>query len=108
MSRLHTIDTVELTNHENVLKMISEIQNQNTNFFLVQDGVEVARIIPVEAKDRSASEKLKEKRFAVLEEMEILSKRVAQLWKTEETAAEAVANDRRWNTIQRHQTEFSL
>jgi hypothetical protein len=77
--------------------MISEIQNHGTNFSLVQNGIEVARVIPVDEKNDhdTVSDELTGIRLAAMNNAEVLSKRIARLWNSEETAAEAVANDRR-------------
>ena len=95
MSLVNTITIADLTDQENVLKMISEIQNHGTNFSLVQNGVEVARVIPAGEKNGTVSDDLTAIRRAALKNVEELSKRIALLWNSEETAAEAVANDRR-------------
>jgi len=97
MSLINTITIADLTDQNHVLKMISEIQNHGTNFSLVQNGVEVARVVPVdEKKDHDpVSDELTAIRLAAMKNAEALSKRIARLWNSEETAAEAVANDRR-------------
>ena len=92
---LNTITIADLTDQDNVLKMISEIRNHGTNFSLVQNGVEVARVVPVEEKNDMVSEDVTAIRLAALEKAEVLSKKIARLWNSEETATEAVANDRR-------------
>ena len=96
MSLTNTITIADLTDQDNVLKMISEIQNHGINFSLVQNGVEVARVVPVDEKnDRGVvSDELTAIRLAAMKNAEVLSKRIARLWNSEETAAEAVANDR--------------
>jgi len=77
--------------------MISEIQNHGTNFSLVQNGIEVARVVPVEEKKGrdTVSDELTAIRLAAMKNAGVLSKRIARLWNSEETSAEAVANDRR-------------
>ena len=97
MSLVNTITIADLTDQDNVLKMISEIQNHGTNFSLVQNGVEVARVVPVDEKKGhdAVSDELTAIRLAAMKNAETLSKRIARLWNSEETAAEAVANDRR-------------
>jgi hypothetical protein len=99
MSFINTITIADLSDQDSVLKMISEIQNHGTNFSLVQNGVEVARVVPVDEKNDhdgdTVSDELTAVRLAALKNAEELSKRIAKLWKSEETATEAVANDRR-------------
>jgi len=97
MSLTNTITIADLTDQDNVLKMISEIRNHGTNFSLVQNGIEVARVVPVdEKKDHNmVSDELTAIRSAAMKNAKVLSKRIARLWNSEETAAEAVANDRR-------------
>jgi len=95
MGQSNIIQITDLANQDSILKMISEVRNRKVNFSLVQNGVEVARVVPVEGKNIRVSDELTAKRLAALEKMEILSKKVARLWNTGETAVEAVGNDRR-------------
>jgi len=48
----------------------------------------------VEEESDKDSEELMKKRLEVLARVEILSKEIAQLWKSDETAVEAIINDR--------------
>jgi len=96
MSLINTITVADLADQENVLKMISEIQNHRAIFSLVQNGVEVAHVIPTRANNGTVSEELTAQRWAALKSIEKTSQRIAELWKSEETAAEAVSNDRRY------------
>ncbi|MCL2622330.1 MAG: hypothetical protein FWD31_01585 [Planctomycetaceae bacterium] len=95
MNLVSTISITDLMNEDNVLRMISEIQNHGTNFSLVQNGVEVARVVPVDEKNDTVSDDLTAIRLAALKNAGVLSKKIARLWNSDETAAEAVANDRR-------------
>jgi phosphopantetheinyl transferase (holo-ACP synthase) len=63
----------------------------------MQNGVEVAKVIPVEERNNHdrVSEELTQKRWEVFARVEKLSERIAQHWSTEETALEAIQNDRR-------------
>ena len=98
----HTINVSDFTNQDALHQILSEIQNHGTSYALVQDGIEVAQVVPVEDKvvpveeenDMSADE-LWEHRRRVMDEVEEFSKRIAHLWSTDETSAEAVANNRR-------------
>ena len=98
MSISHTINVSDLSDHDAVLRILQEIQNNGVSYALIQDGVEVAKVVPG-AGQRNGSDKVSEelvkKRLAVLERMEEFSKEVARLWSTEETALEAIQNDRR-------------
>ena len=97
MTLTNTITIADLTDQDHVLKMISEVKNHGTNFTLVQNGIEVARVVPIEEKKGhdTVSDELTAIRLAAMKNAEVLSKRIARLWHSEETAAEAVANDRR-------------
>ena len=94
MSINHTINVSDLTDHDTLHRAILEIQNHGVSYSLVQDGIEVAKVIPVERKDNPVSAELTKKRLAVMEKVKILSKRIAQYWDSDETAVEAIINDR--------------
>ena len=95
MSTFQTMNTVDLMDPNAVHRFLAEVPNRATRFTLVQNGKKVAKVIPVEEKSDKVSDELTKIRLAVLEEMEILSKEIAENWNSDETAAEAVANDRR-------------
>ena len=97
-----TINVTDLTNQDAVHRILSEIQHHGASYALVQEGVEVAKVVPVkdeadsfENHDGEYSEELEKHRLRVLDEVEEFSKRIAHLWSTDETSAEAVANNRR-------------
>ena len=94
MSINHTINVSDLADHDAVHRALLEIQNNGVSFSLVQDGVEVAKVIPIE-RERPVSAELTRKRLEILEKAKILSKEITRKWSTNESAAEAVANDRR-------------
>ena len=95
----HTINVTDLTNQDAVHRILSDIQHHGTSYALVQEGVEVAKVVPTEVKNDyyngKVSPEVTKKRLMLLEEMDEFSKKVAELWSTNETAAEAVANNRR-------------
>jgi len=96
-SNAHTITVSDLTDQDTVLRVLSEIQSRGTSYSLLQNGVEVAKFVPVAErndKDDKVSDELTKKRMAVFERMKAFSKEVAQLWSTDETAVEAITNDR--------------
>jgi len=98
MSITHAINVSDLTDQDAVRRAILEIQNNGISYSLMQDGVEVAKVIPTEERyDKSdkVSEELVKKRLTVLERMEALSKEIGRKWSTDETALEAIQNDRR-------------
>ena len=95
MSTFQTIHTVDLADQNAVHQFLSEIPNRETHYSLVRNGTEVAKVIPVEEKKDKVSDEVTKKRLAAFEEMRALSKIIAENWSTDETAAEAVANDRR-------------
>ena len=98
MSLAHSINVNDLTDQNTVLRVLSEIQSHGTSYSLVQDGVEVAKVVPVverNYKDDKVSDELTKKRMVVLERMEALSKEIGRKWSTDETALEAIQNDRR-------------
>ena len=95
MSTSHTINVSDLTDQDAVLRVLLEIQNNGTSYSIIQNGVEVAKVVPAEGKNNTVSDELTKKRLEVLARAETLSKKIAQSWSTNETAVEAVANDRR-------------
>jgi len=99
----HTINVTDLTDQDAIHRILGEVQNHGVSYSLMQDGIEVAKVVPTEDKvvlmedngGRVPGE-LREKRLKVLERVDILAKRIAELWNTDETAAEVVANNRRF------------
>jgi len=95
----HTINVAELTDHDAVLRLLGKMQSHGVAYSLVQDGVEVAKVVPVDDQNDFVNDKVSDevtvKRLRILDEMDEFSKEVARLWNTHETAVEAVANDRR-------------
>ena len=94
----HSITISDLTDQDTVLRVLSEIQSHGTSYSLLQNGVEVARFVPVAErsyKDAKVSDELTKKRWEVFARVEELSKRIAEHWSTDETALEAIQNDRR-------------
>ena len=89
-----TIDVSDLTDQDAVHLILQEIQNNGTCYSLIQNGIEVARVVPGEAKHDKVSDELTKKRWEVLAKMDALSKKIAQAWSTDETAVEAITNDR--------------
>jgi len=96
----HTINVTDFTDQDTLHQILSEIQNHGTSYALVQDGIEVAKVVPAEKRmlvpDEKVSDEVTEKRQKVFERMDKLAERIAELWNTDETAAEAVANNRRF------------
>ena len=94
----HTINVTDLANQDAVLRVLSEIQNHGTSYSLVQDETEVAKIVPAEVKKDygcKVSPEVTKKRQEVMERVAVFRKEIAHLWKTDENAAEIVANNRR-------------
>ena len=91
----HTINVTDLANQGTLLRVLLEMQNHGTSFSLVQNGVEVAKVVPVEKSRDKVSDEITKKRFETLDKIEVFSRKVAELWSTDENAAEAIANDRR-------------
>ena len=99
----HTINVTDLTDQDALHRVLGEIQNHGVSYSLMQDGIEVAKVVPAEDKgfpieDRSSRTpgELREKRLKVLERMDKLAERITELWNTDETAVEAVQNNRRF------------
>ena len=99
MSLTHSITVSDLTDQDTVLRVISEIQSHGTSYSLVQDGVEVAKVVPVEGKNirnnDKVSEEVTKRRWEAFARAEALSEEITRLWGTNETALEAIQNDRR-------------
>ena len=95
----HTINVTDLTDQDAMLRVLSEIQKHGASCSLMQDGVEVAKVVPTREKvfdpNGKPSPELVEKRLKVLARMDELAKKVTELWCTDETAVEAVQNNRR-------------
>ena len=95
-----TINVADLTDQDAVLRVLQGVQDHGTSYSLLQNGVTVAMMVPpveekVEEKNDKVSDEVTQKRWETLEKIEVLSKKIGHLWNTDETAAEAVANDRR-------------
>jgi len=98
MSLAHTINVSDLVDQDIVLRVLSEIQSHGTSYSLIQDGVEVAKVVPVverNYKDDKVSEEVTKKRWEAFARAEALSEEITRLWSTNETALEAIQNDRR-------------
>ena len=89
------INVADLTDQDALLRILLDMQNRGTSYSLIQNGVEVAKVVPAEEKKGMAAGVLTRKRWEALEKMEELSEKVTRLWNTSETAAEAVINNRR-------------
>ena len=95
----HTINVTDLTDQDAVHRVLSDIRSHGACYSLVQDGIEVAKVVPTKEEtfdpNEKVSDEVTEKRQKVFERVDKLAKRIAELWSTDETAAEAVANNRR-------------
>jgi len=94
MSLNHTINVSDLSDHDAVHRAILDIQNHGVSYSLVQDGVEIAKVVPVERREKTVSDELTRKRLEVFARMDVTSKKIAQHWDSDETAVEAITNDR--------------
>jgi len=94
MSITHAINISDLADQDTVNRALLEIQNNGVSYSLVQDGIEVAKVIPVERRATLDPDALMKKRLAVLDRVDILAKKIAEHWSTDETAVEAITNDR--------------
>ena len=94
----HTINVTDLTDQDAVHRVLSDIRSHGTSYALVQDGVEVAKVVPAEVEkdyNGKVSAEVIKKRQEVMKRIDERSKRIAELWNTDENAAEVVANNRR-------------
>ncbi|MCL2711264.1 MAG: hypothetical protein FWE95_10325 [Planctomycetaceae bacterium] len=91
----YTIDVSDLADQDAVSRAILEIQNNDVSYSLVQNGVEVAKVIPAERQEKPVSAELTKKRWEAEARADALSERITRLWSTNETAVEAIQNDRR-------------
>ena len=97
MSLAHSINVNDLADQNIILRVLSEIQSHGTSYSLVQDGVEVAKVVPVAErnyKDDKVYDEVTKKRWEVFAKMDALSKRIAEHWDSDESAVEAITNDR--------------
>ena len=94
MSTFQTTNTVDIMDQNAVHRFLAEIPNRETHFSLVQNGVVVAKVIPVEEKSDKVSDEVTRKRWEAFARADELAKRIAEHWSTDETAVEAITNDR--------------
>lgn len=100
MNEFHTMDIPDITDQDAVRRFFEEIQNPGTNYLCVRDRANyffVYHPTQNEAEDENdkVSDEVTQRRLAALERARALSKEIAELWCTDETAVEAVANCRR-------------
>ena len=98
MSITHTINVSDFADQDTVHRAILEIQNNGVSYSLVQDGVEVAKVVPVAERNYNndkVSDEVTKKRWEALARAEALREEITRLWSTNETALEAIQNDRR-------------
>ena len=95
----HTINVADLVDQDTAHRFLWEMQNHGACYSLVQNEVVVAKIVPVEEitegnVDKATPEET-QKMLEMLESVKVFHKKYSGLWSTDETAPEAVANDRR-------------
>ena len=93
----HSITVSDLADQNTVLRVLSEIQSHGTSYSLIQNGVEVAKFVPAEVKNNGSdkvSDEVTKRRWEAEARADALSKRIAQHWVSDETAVEAITNDR--------------
>jgi hypothetical protein len=94
----HIINVADLIDRDALNRILLGVQSHGTSYSIVQDGVEIAKVVPVENKKKNGdkvSDELTKKRLEILAKMEEFSKKVAKMWSIDESATEAVANNRR-------------
>ena len=98
MSTIHSINISDLTDQDAVLRVLQEMQDHGTSYSLLQNGVEVAKFVPTSGKPNGSdkvSDELIKKRTEALVRAEALREKITRLWSTNESALEAIQNDRR-------------
>jgi len=90
---MHTISITDL--NCKISDLIDGLKNQNRQYVIVQDGVSVAMLRPLDSPQSNDAESLKERRRKAFGELKELAKEVSKQWCSDESAAEAVSNDRR-------------
>ena len=50
VSMSQIINVADLTDQDAVLRILLDMQNHGTSYSLIQNGVEVAKVVPVEGK----------------------------------------------------------
>ena len=98
MSVSHTLNVNDLTDQDTVLRVLQDMQTHGVSYALIQDGIEVAKFVPVAERNYNndkVSDEVTKKRWAAEARAEELSKEITRLWGTNETALEAIQNDRR-------------
>ena len=94
----HTINVTDLTDQNAVLRILSDIQHHGTSYALVQEGLEVAKVVPAEVKNDyngKISPEAAERRREAMERIREFREEIAHMWNTDENAAEIMANNRR-------------
>ena len=95
----HTINVTDLTDQDAVHRVLSDIRNHGISYALMQDGVEVAKVVPTKEKVFAPNDKISpeaaKRRRAAMERIAIFREEIAHMWNTDENAAEIMANNRR-------------
>ena len=95
----HTINVTDLADQNAVLRILSDIQHHGTSYALVQEGVEVAKVVPVKDEvfdpNGKISPEAAERRRETMKKIDEFAKKNAHLWNTDKNAAELVAENRR-------------
>ena len=94
----HTINVADFAGQDAILRVLTDVRDHGVCYALVQDGIEVAKVVPAEVKKNhngKVSAEVVKKRQEVMKRIDERSKRIAELWNTDENAAEVVTNNRR-------------
>ena len=95
----HTINVTDLTDQDAVLRVLSDIRSHGASYALVQDGIEVAKVVPAKEEVFDQNDKISpeaaERRRETLKKIDEFAKKNVHLWNTDKNAAELVAENRR-------------
>ena len=93
----HTINITDLADQDAVLRILLDIQNHGASYALVQEGVEVAKVVPAVKNDYNGkiSPEAAKRRREAMERIREFREEIAHMWNTDENAAEIMANNRR-------------
>ena len=95
----HTINVTDLTDQDAVLRVLSDIRSRGASYALVQDGIEIAKVVPAEEDVFDTNGKISpeaaERRRETMRKIDEFAKKNAHLWNTDKNAAELVAENRR-------------
>ena len=75
--------------------ILIKVEQDKKEYIVVKNGVRVAVIRPFTNKQTQKHHMTKEEKESLFNEVKILSAKISECWEDDESAADAVSNDRR-------------